>query len=251
MRAGAGLVTLGIAESLNSIMETQVLEAMTSPLPECGYGILADTAIDDIVKLADGKNCLAIGPGIGQAEETRSLVKAVIRRIDIPIVIDADGLNNIAGQTQLLKKRKAPTVLTPHPGEMARLIGTNAAEVQQNRLACARDFATRFGVHVVLKGAATVIAHPDGSAYVNATGNPGMASGGMGDVLTGILAGFITQGFTVEAAAHAAVYLHGAAADTLAQTLGPIGYLAGEVMSAIPGEIKKLLDSQIPQPYPK
>jgi NAD(P)H-hydrate epimerase len=251
MRAGAGLVTLGIAESLNSIMETQVLEAMTSPLPECGYGILADTAIDDIVKLADGKNCLAIGPGIGQAEETRSLVKAVIRRINMPIVIDADGLNNIAGQTQLLKKRKAPTVLTPHPGEMARLIGTNAAEVQQNRLACARDFATHFGVHVVLKGAATVIAHPDGSVYLNATGNPGMASGGMGDVLTGVLAGFITQGFTLKAAAHAAVYLHGAAADTLAQTVGPIGYLAGEVMSAIPGEIKKLLDSQIPQPSPK
>jgi NAD(P)H-hydrate epimerase len=243
MRAGAGLVTLGIPESLNSIMETQVLEAMTAPLPECGYGVLADTAIDDIVKLADGKNCLAIGPGIGQAEKTRSLVKAVIRRIDMPIVIDADGLNNIAGQTQLLKKRKAPTVLTPHPGEMARLIGTDAAEVQQNRLACARDFATHFGVHVVLKGAATVIAHPDGSAYLNVTGNPGMASGGMGDVLTGVLAGFITQGFTLKAAAHAAVYLHGAAADTLAQTIGPIGYLAGEVMGAIPGEIKRLIES--------
>ena len=251
MRSGAGLVTLGIAESLNPIMETQVLEVMTTPLPECGYGVLTDTAIDDIVKLTDGKNCLAIGPGIGQAEETRSLVKAVLSRIDIPVVIDADGLNNIAGQTQLLKKRKAPTVLTPHPGEMARLIETTPAGVQQNRLACARDFATNFGVHVVLKGAATVIAHPDGSAYINPTGNPGMASGGMGDVLTGVLAGFITQGFSLKAAAQAAVYLHGAAADTLVQTVGPIGYLAGEVMSAIPGEIKKLLDSQLPQLSPK
>ena len=251
MRSGAGLVTLGIAESLNPIMETQVLEVMTTPLPECGYGVLTDTAIDDIVKLTDGKNCLAIGPGIGQAEETRSLVKAVLSRIDIPVVIDADGLNNIAGQTQLLKKRKAPTVLTPHPGEMARLIETTPAGVQQNRLACARDFATNFGVHVVLKGAATVIAHPDGSAYINPTGNPGMASGGMGDVLTGVLAGFITQGFSLKAAAQAAVYLHGAAADTLVQTVGPIGYLAGEVMSAIPREIKKLLDSQLPQLSPK
>ena len=242
MRAGAGLVTLGIADSLNPFVETQVMEVMTAPLPECGYGILANTAIDDIAKLADGKSCLAIGPGIGQAEETRSLVKKIISQIDIPLVIDADGLNNIAGQTQLLKKAKAPVVLTPHPGEMARLIQNSTAVVQQNRLACARDFATDFGVHVVLKGAATVIAHPDGSAYINSTGNPGMASGGMGDVLTGVLAGFIAQGLSLKAAAHAAVYLHGAAADTLAQTVGPIGYLAGEVMSTIPAEIKKLIE---------
>ena len=243
MRAGAGLVTLGIAESLNPIVETQVLEVMTTPLPECEYGILADIAIEDIKTLADGKNCLAIGPGIGQAAETRSLVEKIISQIDAPMVIDADGLNNIANRTQLLKKRKAPTVLTPHPGEMARLIETSPATVQQNRIACARDFAVNFGVHLVLKGAATVIAHPDGSAYINPTGNPGMASGGMGDVLTGVLAGLITQGFAPKAAAHAAVYLHGAAADTLATTVGPIGYLAGEVMNTIPGEIKKLIEA--------
>ena len=130
---------------------------------------------------------------------------------------------------------------------MARLIETSTTVVQNNRLACARDFATKYGVHVVLKGAATVIAHPDGSAYINPTGNPGMASGGMGDVLTGVLAGFITQGLTPKAAAHAAVYLHGAAADTLAQTVGPIGYLAGEVMNTIPSEIKKILEKPIPQ----
>jgi NAD(P)H-hydrate epimerase len=243
MRAGAGLVTLGIADSLNPILETQVLEVMTAPLPECEHGILADIALEDITKLADGKSCLAIGPGIGQAAETRNLVEKIISQIDAPMVIDADGLNNIAGRTQLLKKRKAPTVLTPHPGEMARLIETSPAAVQQDRIACARNFAANFGVHLVLKGAATVIAHPDGSAYVNPTGNPGMASGGMGDVLTGVLAGFITQGFAPEAAAHAAVYLHGAAADTLAQTVGPIGYLAGELMNSIPGEIKKLIET--------
>ncbi|MBW2430523.1 MAG: NAD(P)H-hydrate dehydratase [Deltaproteobacteria bacterium] len=251
MRAGAGLVTLGIAESLNPIIEAQVMEVMTAPLPECRYGILAATAIDVLTMLADGKSCLAIGPGIGQAEETRSLVRKIISQIDTPLVIDADGLNNIAGQTQLLKKAKGPVVLTPHPGEMARLIEASSTVVQQNRLACARDFATNFGVHVVLKGAATVIAHPDGSAYINPTGNPGMASGGMGDVLTGVLAGFITQGLTPKAATHAAVYLHGAAADTLAQTVGPIGYLAGEVMNTIPREIKKLLKNKIPQPAPK
>jgi NAD(P)H-hydrate epimerase len=126
---------------------------------------------------------------------------------------------------------------------MARLMDATPAEVQQNRLQCARDFATNFKVHLVLKGAATVIAHPDGSAYINPTGNPGMASGGMGDVLTGVLAGFITQGFSPQAAAHAAVYLHGAAADTLAKAIGPMGYLAGEVMNAIPAEIKKQIES--------
>ena len=247
MRSGAGLVTLGVAASLNPIIETQVLEVMSAPLPESRCGILAESAIDDIKQLIAGKSCLAIGPGIGQAAETRSLVKKIISQIDTPMVIDADGLNSIAGQTRLLKKRNAPTVLTPHPGEMARLIETSPAAVQQNRLETARDFAKNFGVHVVLKGAATVIAHPDGSAYINPTGNPGMAAGGMGDVLTGVLAGFITQGFSPEAATHTAAYLHGAAADTLAEKIGPIGYLAGEVMSAIPGEIKKLLETQTPQ----
>ena len=243
MRAGAGLVTLGIAERLNPILETQVLEVMTEPLPETQNGVLATGAAENIKKLAAGKTCLAIGPGIGQAEETQNLVRKIISQSRVPIVIDADGLNNIAGQTQLLKNLKIPAVLTPHPGEMARLMDVTPAEVQKNRLQSARDFATNLGVHLVLKGAATVIAHPDGSAYINPTGNPGMASGGMGDVLTGVLAGFITQGFTPEAASHAAVYLHGAAADTLAKTTGPIGYLAGEVMNAIPGEIKKLLEA--------
>lgn len=241
MRAGAGLVTLGIAESLNPIIETLVLEVMTAPLTQRQGGIIADTALDEILALADGKSCLAFGPGIGQATETRNLVEKLVSRIDIPMVIDADGLNNIAGQTDLLKKLKAPTVLTPHPGEMARLIESTPAAIQQNRLACARDFAAHFGVHLVLKGAATIIAHPDGTVFVNPTGNPGMAAGGMGDVLTGVLAGFITQGFSPKEAAHAAVYLHGAAADTLAMSTGPVGYLAGEVMDSIPGEIKKVL----------
>ncbi|MBW2409577.1 MAG: NAD(P)H-hydrate dehydratase [Deltaproteobacteria bacterium] len=243
MRAGAGLVTLGVAESLNPVVATQVLEVMTAPLPQSAGGILGETAMDEIQALALGKTCLAIGPGIGQALETRSLVEKLIRRIDIPMVIDADGLNNIAGQTQLLKKLKAPAVLTPHPGEMARLIESTPAAIQQNRLECARNFAGKFGVHVVLKGAATVVAHPDGTAFINPTGNPGMAAGGMGDVLTGILAGFITQGFSVEKAAHAAVYLHGAAADTLAENIGPIGFLAGEVMNSIPAEIKQLIET--------
>ena len=157
------------------------------------------------------------------------------------MVIDADGLNNLAGHSQLLKEISVPVIITPHPGEMARLIDTPPKEIRKNRIKFARNFAKEFQVHVVLKGAGTVIAHPDETVAVNPTGNPGMASGGMGDVLTGIIAGLITQGYSPEAASHIGVYLHGAAADTLAERIGPVGYLASEVMNAIPGEIKKLI----------
>ena len=157
------------------------------------------------------------------------------------MVIDADGLNNLAGHTRLLKEISVPVIITPHPGEMARLIDKPPKEIQKNRIECARNFAKEFQVHVVLKGAGTVIAHPNGIIFINPTGNPGMASGGMGDVLTGVIAGFIAQGYSPETAAHLGAYLHGSAADSLAEHIGPIGYLASEVMNAIPGEIKKLM----------
>lgn len=240
MRAGAGLVSLGVPQSLNAILESQVLEAMTEPLPDIDQGKLGESAFDTIKELAAGKQCLAVGPGLGQAEETRALVNRIIKESPAPLVIDADGLNNLAEDTQILQNLKVPVILTPHPGEMARLKKTSAAAIQADRVKSARDFAREFNVHVVLKGAGTVIAHPDGSVYINPTGNPGMAAGGMGDVLTGVIAGLVTQGFSPESATHAGVYLHGAAADTLAESIGPVGYLAGEVMDAVPGEIKKL-----------
>jgi hydroxyethylthiazole kinase-like uncharacterized protein yjeF len=240
MRTGAGLVTLAIARSLHPVLETQVLEVMTEPLPENQNGMLAESALAVILDLMAGKDCLAIGPGLGRAEETRRLICGLIEQSSVPVVVDADGLTNLAGHTQIFKKIKTAVILTPHPGEMARLMDTSVGSVQQDRIKSARDLAVNFNVHTVLKGARTVIAHPDGKAYVNPTGNPGMASGGMGDVLTGIIAGLITQGYSPEAATHAGVYLHGAAADQLAETIGPFGFLAGDVMNAIPGEIKKL-----------
>ena len=245
MRAGAGLVTLGVAQRINAILESLVLEAMTEPLADIDDGWLGESALDRILELAAGKQCLALGPGLGQAKETRTLVGRIIRESSIPLVIDADGLNNLTGQTEMLKKLNVPVILTPHPGEMARLTGATPAAVQTDRMKNARDFALEFKAHVILKGAATVIAHPDGRAYINSTGNPGMAAGGMGDVLTGVIAGLIAQGFSPESAAHAGVYLHGAAADTLAETIGPVGYLAGEVMDAIPGEIRKLIGPKV------
>ena len=226
MRSGAGLVTLGVPKSLNLVLEGQVLEAMTSPLPETTTGALDSAAMESIAGLASGKKCIALGPGIGQAPETRELVGQVITDCRIPIVIDADGLNNLVGQEQILLKCRAPVILTPHPGEMARLVDDTVAFVQHNRVTCARALAQKLNVHLVLKGAQTVIAHPDGRVFINSTGNAGMASGGMGDVLTGIIAGLLAQGLTPEKAAHAGVYLHGAAADALSASMGPVGYLA-------------------------
>ncbi len=243
LRTGAGLVTLGVAESLNAALEGQMLEAMTVPLPESGSGILGDSAFNAIQKELPGKRCLAIGPGLGQAAETKKLIHKIIRQSEIPMVVDADGLNNLTGEVKLFSKAKAPIILTPHPGEMARLLDTKASIIQQNRIQYAREFSTQHNVHIILKGARTIIAHPDGRVYINPTGNAGMASGGMGDVLTGMIAGLIVQGLTPEAACHAGVYLHGAAADTLVGAMGPYGYLAGDVMKAIPGEIKKIVDT--------
>ncbi len=241
LRTGAGLVTLAAAESLNPALEGRMLEAMTAPLPESDNGVLGKSAFDAIQKELSGKRCLAIGPGLGQAAETKDLIRKIIRQSEIPLVVDADGLNNLAGEVELLTEATAPIILTPHPGEMARLLDTEVRKVQQNRIKCSREFSVRHKVHVVLKGAGTIIAHPDGRVYINPTGNAGMASGGMGDVLTGVIAGLIVQGLTPEAACHAGVYLHGAAADSLVEAMGPYGYLAGDVMKTIPGEIKKIL----------
>ena len=240
MRSGAGLVTLGVPESLNSVLETQVTEVMTYALPETHDGMLDASGLEAVTQLLSGKNCLAIGPGIGTAVETQELLFDILRHSSVPLVIDADGLNLLAHQPEILKEVRVPVILTPHPGEMARLCRVSVQQVQEDRIECARGLSTLYGVHVVLKGARTVISHPDGTVFINITGNAGMASGGMGDVLTGLIAGFVVQGYSPTESAHMGVYFHGAAADTLADQSGPIGYLATEVMEQIPREIGKV-----------
>jgi len=243
MRVGAGLVTLGIPKSLNAVLEARTLEVMTSPLPETREGVLDETSYEPIMGQLSDKKCIAIGPGLGTADGTQALVRRIIKESRIPVVVDADGLNCLVGHTRMLKNLDTPIIVTPHPGEMARLMETTTRFIQKDRIACARDFAKKIGVHVVLKGARTVIAHPDGRVYINPTGNSGMASGGMGDVLTGMIAGLITQGQSIESAAHAGVYLHGAVADVLLEKMGPFGFLAGDVMNAIPEQISHLLNN--------
>ncbi len=240
LRAGAGLVTLAGGASATTVAATHAMEVMTALLPEDEQGALAESAFDPVVEQMIGKKCLALGPGLGQAAGTQRLVRRIIEHCPVTLVVDADGINALAGHTPILKKISAPVILTPHPGEMARLLNTRPAAVQQDRIGCARNFAVEFNVHLVLKGARTVIALPDGRVFINPTGNAGMASAGMGDVLTGLIAGFATQGVEPGCAALAGVYLHGAAADSLSASMGPYGYLAGEVLGAVPGEIKKI-----------
>lgn len=245
MRIGAGLVTIGIPSSVNAIVESLVLEAMTYPLPETKPGILGESAYDAIIRQLPGKRCLAIGPGIGTDESTSKLIFNLLKNIKIPVVIDADGLNILAGQPDILKQLNIPVILTPHPGEMARLINQPTAYIQANRVQCARQFSETYGAILVLKGARTVIAQPNGQVYINPTGNPGMASGGMGDVLTGIIAGLITQGYSPEFSCHAGVFLHGAAADDLAQSISSFGYLASDVIQQLPITMKKILSHEL------
>ncbi len=247
LRAGAGLVTLCLPKTLNPIAEAQLIEAMTIPLPDQNTGLMLEEAFDTLMMQAPGKQALAIGPGLGTASQTQKLVHRVIKEMALPLVIDADGLNNIAGHAALFKHRKAPTVLTPHPGEMARLTGLSTKQIQQDRLSIARTFAVENGVCVVLKGAGTVIADPNGDVWINPTGNKGMASGGMGDVLTGMIAAFLVQGCSAIEASVAGVFLHGLAADILSRKM-PWGYLATEVIGAIPRAIGEVLYDEHAEP---
>lgn len=236
LRGGAGLVTLGIAASLNSIMEVKLTEVMTKPLPDIAEGAIGIDALPVIEQLLQGCNVLAIGPGLGRQEETAETVRELVRSADCPMVIDADGLNALSGFTNLLKNTKALAVLTPHPGEMSRLTGLGIEMIHQDKIKVARQFAQQWESIVVLKGAPTIVAFPDGEIFINRTGNQGLATGGTGDILAGLIAAFIAQGLSSHEAALAGVYLHGLAGDMSAGS-GMIGMTAGDVLSYIPKAI--------------
>ncbi|MCX8011651.1 MAG: NAD(P)H-hydrate dehydratase, partial [Desulfobacterota bacterium] len=194
-----------------------------------------------IEELMEGKRALALGPGISTHPETIAVVHHFIRSSSIPLIIDADGINAVAKNPAILKEKKAPLLLTPHPGEMARLIQTTAKEVQEDRIGVARRFAQENGVFLVLKGARTVIAEPDGDIYINPTGNPNLASGGTGDVLTGMIAGLVSQGYSLSEASRLGVFFHGYMADEIKEELGGIGMTATDIIRRIPLTLNKLL----------
>src|SRR3989338_6037168 len=192
----------------------------------------------DVLKACEKKEVVLIGPGLGRKKETQKLVQTLLDKIKLPIVLDADGLNAIALNPGILKERKAPTVLTPHVGEMANLFGWQPAEIEKARVQGALDGAAIWKCHLILKGFRTLIALPNGELYVNPTGNPGMASAGMGDLLAGIIAGFLAQGFPADIASLAGVYIHGLAGDMAREELGEKGLIASDVSRYVPQAIK-------------
>jgi len=233
LRVGTGLVTLAGPSSLNAVFSSVLIEAMTIPFPERPDGSLS---LDEgaIAQALQGKSAVAFGPGVGVSTDTIGLTRWLFAHGEKPLVVDADGLNCLATDLTALRSSRVPIILTPHPGEMARLLNKSNAEVQAQRLDVARSFATQHRCYVVLKGAHTVIAAPDGRAWINTTGNPGMASGGMGDVLTGILGGLLAQGYPPAEACILGVFLHGYAGDLAAQEKGEAGIIARDLIERLP-----------------
>ncbi len=246
LRAGAGLVTVGIPAGLNSIMEVKLTEAMTAPLPETAEGTLSARAKDEILRLMKGKTAVAMGPGLSINPETTALVREIAAGCDLPMVIDADGLNALAEEPGLLEKLDGTKILTPHPGEMARLTGTKGPDVQLDRTGTAARFAERYKCCLVLKGARTLIAGSADRTYVNPTGSPALSSGGSGDVLTGMISGLLARGLPAVRAAIAGVYLHGLAGELLAEKMGEVGVLAGDILDVIPGLMDSLKRGEWP-----
>ncbi|MDP3049591.1 MAG: NAD(P)H-hydrate dehydratase [Thermodesulfovibrionales bacterium] len=259
LRSGAGLVTIGVPESLLDVFQSRVTEEMTLPLPDKGDGTLSSKALEKILEfLFEKADVLAIGPGISVTDDTKKLVRELLLNSTAPAVIDADAINSLEGNKQILKKARSPLILTPHLGEMARLLQKSAhpptpplrggrvrkgvkvltselqTKIEQDRINTAMFFAKETGTYLVLKGVPTVIAEPEGRVFINPTGNSGMASAGTGDVLTGMVSGFLGQGLNPLEASILGVYMHGLAGDIAAKSKGEHSLIASDITDAIP-----------------
>jgi ADP-dependent NAD(P)H-hydrate dehydratase / NAD(P)H-hydrate epimerase len=240
LRTGAGLVSFALPYSLNAAMETKLTEVMTIPLPETKPGVLGGEAMQRIIEALEGKSALVLGPGLGTRPETVRCVHEVLGQVRIPTVLDADGLNALPADPEGVGDIHAPLVLTPHPGELARLRRTTTAAIQADRLTAAQETARTWKAVVVLKGAHTVIAEPEGALYINLTGNPGMATAGSGDVLSGMIGALLGQGYTPSLAARIAVHVHGLAGDLAAAVVGERSLIAGDLDESLSHAFRQL-----------
>jgi NAD(P)H-hydrate epimerase len=244
LRAGAGLVTVATPEPCLAVVAAARAEVMTEPLPATREGGLDEAGLERLLELAEGRDAVILGPGLGQGAKTRALARAFVRACRVPLAIDADGLNALAatgteaGALDLLRRDTA-TVLTPHPGEMARLVGRGTAEVQRERPETAAALARATGAVVVLKGERTLVAEPAGRVAVSAAGNPGMATGGTGDVLAGVVGSLLARHGALLSAT-AAAFVHGRAGDLAAREHGEEGMTAGDVVEALPAAIESV-----------
>ena len=246
LRAGAGLVTLATPKHLNPILEGLLPEVMTLPLPETDAGSLSVSATSAILEFAEKtKSVLAIGPGLSQHPDTVLLVHQLVREnreqaLNLRMVVDADGLNALSQASEIISLLDREAILTPHPGEMSRLTGSSVPSLEADRIRTAQQFASEHDLTLVFKGAPTVTGLANGDVWINSTGNSGMATGGMGDVLTGIIAGLMAQGVSSERAAALGVYIHGLAGDMTAEVFGMHGLIASDVLKAVARAISSL-----------
>jgi NAD(P)H-hydrate epimerase len=240
LKMGAGLVTAAVPKSCLPIVARSMMELMTEPLPETDKGTLSAEALPEILRLLEEKDALMLGPGISTHASTKELVLSLLPELKVPVVLDADALNILASKPSALKSLSKPAVVTPHPGEFARMLKLSTKEVLDRRLELVPRFAKEFGVYVVLKGYRTLTSTPEGKTFINPTGNPGMATAGSGDVLSGMIASMIIQEKNLLDAILAAVYVHGASGDIGAARLGEKSLTAGNMITYLPAAIKSL-----------
>lgn len=243
LRSGSGLVYTIIPNSLYDIISIKLTEAIIKPVEDENTGHFILSSFDEIKKIIEEMDVLAIGPGIGVDEDRIELVNKILLNFERPIVLDADGINCISkGNSDILLNRRADTIITPHPGEFSRLLNIDTKVIQKNRIEYSKHVSNKYNVITVLKGANTIVSNPKGEIYVNPTGNPGMATAGSGDVLTGIIASFIGQGISSFKAAKLGVYCHGLAGDLAKKDKGEYGMISRDILDNIPYSIKKVKD---------
>lgn len=241
LRCGIGLLKIAVPKSIYPVCATNILESVYYPLEETSNGVISSKNTDFLLEMCEKSSAVLIGCGLSVCDDTKNLVQSVITNCEKPLVIDADALNCICNKPEIFKNLKAPAIITPHPGEMARLLHSTPKTVNSSRENTAIDFAKKFGVVTVLKGAGTIIASPDGEVYINHTGNSGMATGGSGDVLSGIIGSLLAQGASPINAAAAGVFLHGTIGDIAAEKLGKISMLPTDMIDMIPTAYLKLM----------
>lgn len=240
LRVGAGLVTLGIPEGLNSILEVKLTEVMTLPLPETEEASLSFRAKDKILDFLQKCDCVIIGPGLSRNEETQKLVRFLLKKISLPMVLDADGINALVGYLKILENIKGELILTPHIGEFSRITGISIEEIKKNKISVVKNFLKEYNITIILKGHRSIVAKRE-KIYINKTGNPGMATAGSGDVLSGMIGGFLSQKISHFEAAKLAVYLHGLAGDLAKKEKTEYGLIASDILENIPRAMRRLL----------
>ena len=240
LRSGIGIAKMCVPDKIYQIIAAAVPEAVALPVISSENGRFSATDADKILNAVAGVNCIVFGCGTGQSADIAKILDLLVKNAKCPLIIDADGINTLSSHINIIRQAHAPVILTPHPGEMARLCGKTVAEIENDRVKTAKAFATEYNVYLVLKGSGTVVATPTGEVFINETGNPGMATGGSGDTLTGIMAALISRDSDITRAVKNSVYIHGKAGDMAAERLSETSVLPSDIIDELPCLFKML-----------